>query len=660
MITNKFKLSFLALLLMSGSYSYADFFSTNTNKDLSINQSGSVLSDNVFYQIGGGSAVMTPPSRKRPHELALGLGWKANLMCGNFDIQTTVKNQLNGITDGFKDLMGNVIQSATGAVASMPAMIIQRANPQLYDILTNGVLQGRLDFADAKTSCEELANKAADYMADAGWGMMAKQQNFQEIASTEQDAVRAKQKSDKEDGKRGINWVGGEKRGGEGQKLIDVIGDVVAAGHNILNGKPVLSSSAVSNSECSGAMCQTFPKPSDIRDFTKRVIGDKGIKTCNTCGEQKATAGSGLSPVIEEEHIKVLKDLQDVLNTPEPTAEQLQAVSSPMIPVTRGLIEALKEDPEAKVLAHRLASEVALSKVLNKALLARRAILAGMREPNVAVNDKAQTELEKALVMLDREIEQVRMEMELQRSLTNNTALMVINKRVRDQQDTLNSNAGDKQHNFEGKQEELNNNNEGDFYISPDEPIYLDIPDGSGGTGVYNGINTGGSGKNSGGTGALSKLSDGAFADGRATVYKNADGTLTRREGGSLAWRNNNPGNIQCGNFSRSMGAIGCGPGGFAVFPDESTGTKAVYALLQRNNDKNDYYNLSIEETMKKYAPPHENLTEQYIRHITNATGLDKNTKMSQLSKEQLDVFVKTIRKVEGWKEGKEIPASGN
>ncbi|MDA3977684.1 integrating conjugative element protein, partial [Gallibacterium sp. AGMB14963] len=66
----------------------------------------------------------------------------------------------------------------------------------------------------------------------------------------------------------------------------------------------------------------------------------------------------------------------------------------------------------------------------------------------------------------------------------------------------------------------------------------------------------------------------------------------------------------------------------------------------------------SIEDTMKKYAPPSENNTEQYIRYITSATGLDRNTKMGSLSKEQLDVFVSTIRRVEGWKEGKEIPVS--
>ena len=40
--------------------------------------------------------------------------------------------------------MSSVIQSATSAVASLPALIIQRADPGLYNLLTNGVLQARL------------------------------------------------------------------------------------------------------------------------------------------------------------------------------------------------------------------------------------------------------------------------------------------------------------------------------------------------------------------------------------------------------------------------------------------------------------------------------------------------------------------------------------
>ena len=36
-----------------------------------------------------------------------------------------------------------VIQNATSAVASLPALIIQRADPGLYNLLTNGILQAR-------------------------------------------------------------------------------------------------------------------------------------------------------------------------------------------------------------------------------------------------------------------------------------------------------------------------------------------------------------------------------------------------------------------------------------------------------------------------------------------------------------------------------------
>ena len=76
-------------------------------------------------------------------------------MCGNFDIKTSIKNQLNGLTEGFKDLYSNVIESATGAVASLPAMVIQRANPQLYDILTNGLYQGKIDFNSLKPAVKK-------------------------------------------------------------------------------------------------------------------------------------------------------------------------------------------------------------------------------------------------------------------------------------------------------------------------------------------------------------------------------------------------------------------------------------------------------------------------------------------------------------------------
>lgn len=99
------------------------------------------VNDNLFYSIGGGTVISQPPSSNNMEKLGLGISWNNDLMCGNFDFNTTVKNQLNGATDGFKNMMGDVINGATGAVASLPAMIIQRANPGLYELLNNGVLQ---------------------------------------------------------------------------------------------------------------------------------------------------------------------------------------------------------------------------------------------------------------------------------------------------------------------------------------------------------------------------------------------------------------------------------------------------------------------------------------------------------------------------------------
>ena len=128
--------------------------------------SGSVIGDDVMYSIGGGSAVSMGRAAGM-HSLGVGVGWNSNLICGDMSIQTTLRNQLNGITQGFQQIMSNVIQSATSAVASLPALIIQRADPGLYNLLTNGVLQARLDFDRSKLTCRAMAEKMADMAGGA-------------------------------------------------------------------------------------------------------------------------------------------------------------------------------------------------------------------------------------------------------------------------------------------------------------------------------------------------------------------------------------------------------------------------------------------------------------------------------------------------------------
>ncbi len=422
----KFKKTHLLVITVLFSSTSSISFADSITDKLEFSKSDSIISDRVFYQIGGGTGYMAPPSRGNTKVVDLGIGWKANLTCGNFDIKTTIKNDLNGLKDGFKDLMGNVIDSAKGAVASMPAMILQRANPQLYDLLTNGMYQGKLDFNRLKTSCEEMSKVLADHTLGGKWGQAADLESYKQITSTQPDAKQAQKDLEDKKGKDGRVWVGGQRKGGQNQNPINVVGDVAKGGFNLLNKRNVLDSSPVSN--CEGNLCQTWDTPQAAADFLTKIIGEQSISTCKEdCGTKTSSkAGVGLSPEIEEEHIRTIVKLENVLNMDVPKSELLAELSSSSVPVTRGLIESLRDDPDVELLSQRLSAEIATSKVMEKMLLARRAILAGMREPNVAQNADAQVELERVLNIIDREISQVKLEMDMQKMITGNTASVIL------------------------------------------------------------------------------------------------------------------------------------------------------------------------------------------------------------------------------------------
>lgn len=141
-----------------------------------------------------------------------------------------------------------------------------------------------------------------------------------------------------------------------------------------------------------------------------------------------------------------------------------------------------------------------------------------------------------------------------------------------------------------------------------------------------------------------------AVALGRDVVYTTADGRRVRRTGGTRAWRNLNPGNIRYSEFSRNAGAIGQA-GGFAVFPDEETGTRAISSLLRGKS----YNNLTIARAITRYAPPSENNTAAYHRRIQQITGLNINRRISDLSDGELSHVVDAIRAIEGWEAGRII-----
>ena len=390
---------------------------------------GQGVNASVLYRIGGGTAVPlgTAPNMS---SLSVGVGWNTNLICGQMSLTQTLQNQLNGITTGFEQIMSSVIQNATAAVASLPALIIQRADPGLYNLLTNGILQARLDFDRSQLTCRNLANRMADLAGgEMGWDQLAQGIALTHTVGTT-DAVSAIQSAEATDGNGGVPWVGGTNAGGSGQPPIHAIGDVVRAGYNLLNGRSVTDTTTIDPSTCNNQLtCQAWSSPDNAAAWATRVLGEQQEQTCDTCTKTATTAGVGLTPLVQQAYQSKVQAIDALLSgTTSLTTQNLQAAGSDAVPITRGVIEALRGDSDETLLTQRLASEAALSSVLEQALTLQRVLLTGAEEPNVAANQLAERVVTRQQGFLQQEIDNLKTELDLRRELAGNSPTEIIER----------------------------------------------------------------------------------------------------------------------------------------------------------------------------------------------------------------------------------------
>jgi hypothetical protein len=141
----------------------------------------------------------------------------------------------------------------------------------------------------------------------------------------------------------------------------------------------------------------------------------------------------------------------------------------------------------------------------------------------------------------------------------------------------------------------------------------------------------------------------------RGVVYIEGDCFLLARQGGTLAWRNNNPGNI-----TSHPDAVGH-DGRFVIFPDYETGFRAMVALLQSGTEPRNCNSPYLFRTIRQvffgdpincqgWAPPSDgNDTEAYVRNVAAAVGVPDSTFMFQLTYDQVVAVAHAIEKQEGF-----------
>jgi len=187
----------------------------------------------------------------------------------------------------------------------------------------------------------------------------------------------------------------------------------------------VTDTSSVTDPQSKGGIYQTWQAPSDAQAWIIDVIGEREIAN----GINSGKAGRGLNPITQDYYESNYEKLVDLINdTKEINDSSLTSLNKGPLNVTRGVIETLREDSERGILANRLASEMALAQAIDEALMARRILLAGRKEPNIANNDIAQAKIVSQIAELDMEINQVKLEYDVRKSISGNT-LSIIHER---------------------------------------------------------------------------------------------------------------------------------------------------------------------------------------------------------------------------------------
>ena len=138
-------------------------------------------------------------------------------------------------------------------------------------------------------------------------------------------------------------------------------------------------------------------------------------------------------------------------------------------------------------------------------------------------------------------------------------------------------------------------------------------------------------------------------------VYEYPDGSVELRTGGTLAWRANNPGNVQYGKFAQKQGAIGQFSNGVAIFPGTEHGNKAMETLLSGPS----YRGLTVDQVVARYSGADAKILPNYQVYVRARILEPNDGPHDALDAERRRQMYQAIRGFEKNVEGRTIRSTG-
>lgn len=133
----------------------------------------------------------------------------------------------------------------------------------------------------------------------------------------------------------------------------------------------------------------------------------------------------------------------------------------------------------------------------------------------------------------------------------------------------------------------------------------------------------------------------------RTYYYK--DGSYLTKENGTVAWRNNNEGNLRPGSLSSSR--IGVDKKNFAVFATPEDGHNAKKYLLFSSYS---YKDLTLKDAIKKYAPASDNNNPDSYANFIMRNAKVEDKVMCKYTTDEQERIMSSMKIQEGYKAGTE------
>ncbi|QBR84695.1 integrating conjugative element protein [Legionella israelensis] len=397
-----------------------------------------------YYQLGGASNLFVPPINKdQTLKIGADVDGRMGFSCSGFNPVVSITNTMQDLQKSAINIPAGVISNLKGSVAGYPLYKLQQAMPALYNVLQNTASSAQNEFTLKVKDCQQVKEALEQNQSPVesmlsvsdsqGWLDAAKRAKKQNVDVTETSKSIAQKRDE-----YGLPWIGSNKgnAGGKYQRPIKVINDVVIAGYNILLERKPLDSTSKPFDKT--PLTKTWASPTDAANWAVKVLGDINVTTSENKEKHDAKAGIGLSALLQSCanantcSQNIAKALWNLVDGSWPLNEEnLHKVSASNLLITDEIVLTIQHLPREEQLltVSKLAEEIAVQNMLDKALMMRRILQAGLQVQEVQNLKPALNMVRFALKKLDDDIHSLAFENEVRKKMMTETLSMIMDIR---------------------------------------------------------------------------------------------------------------------------------------------------------------------------------------------------------------------------------------